>query len=83
MRFLLRLMALVVLLALGAAAAAAWWLQRPLPLASDTVELSVEPSTAGASVCLFYAQQGVQRVEVSKSAKKTLDSRARDKNCVP
>ena len=47
------------------------------------IEVSVEPADVRASVCLFYAQQGVQLVQVSKPAKLTLDSRTRDKNCVP
>jgi UPF0755 protein len=63
MRFLLRLLALMVLLALGAAAVAAWWLQRPLPLAAETVELSIEPGTAPRAVAQAWVRAGVRTDE--------------------
>ena len=50
---------LVPLLALAAAAAAAWWwLDRPLPLATPSVELSIEPEKlpSSANEILFKVQ---------------------------
>lgn len=53
---------LVVLLALGVAGAAAslWhWLDQPMPLASNTVELSIEPGATPREVAHAWARAGV------------------------
>jgi UPF0755 protein len=60
MRLLRWLVLLVVLAAAGTAAAAWWWLQRPLPLASDAVEVSIAPGTSPRSVAEKWVQAGVQ-----------------------
>ena len=44
----------------GGAAGAAWWLNQPMPLNADTVELSVEPGTAPREIANAWAQAGVQ-----------------------
>jgi UPF0755 protein len=54
---------LLVLIALGSAGAAAWvwhWLDQPLPLASNTVELSIEPGTSPREVANAWVRAGVQ-----------------------
>jgi UPF0755 protein len=60
MRFLLRLTALLIALGLMAAAGAAWWLYRPLPLAAPTVEVSIEPGTPPRDVAAAWVQAGVR-----------------------
>ncbi len=50
----------LVLLAGGLAGSAAWWLQRPLPLAADAVELSIEPGTAPRDIAQGWVDAGVQ-----------------------
>ena len=58
----MRLVAMVVLvLVLGAAAAAglAWWLQRPLPLAGASAELSIEAGTTPREVAQAWVDAGV------------------------
>jgi UPF0755 protein len=57
---LLAAIGLVVLLAGAAAAAVAWWLQRPLPLAQTPVELSVEPGATPREVAAGWVAAGVQ-----------------------
>lgn len=58
---LLRTLLLLTLLAAGTGAAAvAWWLQRPLPLASAAVELSIEPGTPPREVAAAWVRAGVQ-----------------------
>lgn len=60
MKWLWRALLAVVLLA-GAAAYAAWqWLERPLTLASATVELNIEPGTSPAEVARAWVAAGVQ-----------------------
>ncbi|TDM06577.1 MAG: endolytic transglycosylase MltG [Ideonella sp. MAG2] len=52
---------LVALLLLAAlAGAAAWWLQQALPLASERVEVSIEPGTSPQEVAKLWVQAGVQ-----------------------
>ncbi len=57
---LLRWFALLALLAAVAAGAAWWWLNRPLPMASDSVELSIEPRTTPRAVADAWVQAGVR-----------------------
>ena len=58
-RWVLRLFGLLVLIALGAAAAAWLWLDRPLTLKTTTVELSVEPGAAPRDVAEAWVKAGV------------------------
>jgi UPF0755 protein len=51
--------ALLLLCAL-AAASAWWWLDRPLPLAAPSVELSIEPGTTPRDVANGWVEAGVQ-----------------------
>ena len=52
---------LVPLLAIaGAAALAWWWLERPLPLAAPSVELSIEPGDNPREVATAWVGAGVQ-----------------------
>jgi UPF0755 protein len=60
MRLLRWLLLLVVLAAAGSAAAAWWWLQRPLPLATEAVEVSIAPGTSPRTVAEKWVQAGVQ-----------------------
>ncbi len=53
------LLALVVV-AVAIAGFAAWWLQRPLPLASNTVELSIEPGETPRQIAQAWVDAGVQ-----------------------
>ena len=58
---LLRWLVLLCVLAAGAMAAGAWWwLQQPLPLAKDSVEISVAPGTSPRAVAEKWVQAGVQ-----------------------
>jgi UPF0755 protein len=50
----------VVLAAASLAGAAAWWLNRPLDLAADSVELSIEPGTPPRDIAQAWVQAGVQ-----------------------
>jgi len=54
------LVVLLLLTAAGAAAAAWWWLQRPLPLAAESVEVSIAPGTSPRAVAEKWVQAGVQ-----------------------
>ena len=54
---------LIVLVVLGAAGASAWvwhWLDQPMSLASNTVELSIEPGTTPREVANAWVRAGVQ-----------------------
>lgn len=51
---------LLVLAAAAAAAGVVWWLEQPLPLATDTVEFSIEPGTTPRDIASGWAQAGVQ-----------------------
>ncbi len=56
-----RLLLLVIFLAIAAlSAAAAWWLNRPLALATPTVELSIESGTLPRDVARAWVRAGVQ-----------------------
>lgn len=56
-----RLLLLLILATAAAVAGAAWWwLQRPLPLAGATVELSIEPGSSPRTVADAWVQAGVQ-----------------------
>jgi UPF0755 protein len=60
MRLLRWLLLLIVLAMAGIAAAGWWWLQTPLPLAADSVEISVAPGTSPRTVAEKWVQAGVQ-----------------------
>ena len=62
LRWLVRLLVLALLLAGAAAGAAWWWLQQPLPLATPTVEVSIEPGQSPRRVADLWVEAGV-RVE--------------------
>ncbi|HOB94491.1 MAG TPA: endolytic transglycosylase MltG [Aquabacterium sp.] len=59
-RFLIRLLAGLLLLGLLAAGMVAWWLERPLALQAPTVELSIEPGTPPRDVAAAWVQAGVR-----------------------
>jgi UPF0755 protein len=59
MRLLRRLLQALVIVALGAAGAAAWWINRPLALKTPTVEVSIEPGTPPREVAQAWVQAGV------------------------
>ena len=59
-RVLLLLILLVLLAAGGTAAAVRWWLDRPLALATPTVELSIEPGVSPREVAAAWVSAGVQ-----------------------
>ncbi|MCK6432574.1 MAG: endolytic transglycosylase MltG [Burkholderiaceae bacterium] len=60
MKLLRRLLLAVCLASLAAVASVAWWLQRPLPLASAPVELSIEPGASPREVAQSWVAAGVQ-----------------------
>ena len=60
MKFLRRCLFLVVFVALACGPAAFWWLQAPLALTSDSVEVSIEPGTSPREVANLWAQAGVR-----------------------
>ena len=60
MKFLRRLLLLAVLAAVGAGAAVVWWLEQPLELAADSVEVSIEPKTTPRDVAYAWVQAGVK-----------------------
>ena len=55
----MRLVAMVVVLGAAAAAGVAWWLQRPLPLAGASAELSIEAGTTPREVAQAWVDAGV------------------------
>lgn len=59
-RIAARMLAAVVLVCLAFAAAAGWWLHRPLGLAAPIVELSIERGTSAAAVAQAWVDAGVQ-----------------------
>ena len=60
MKSLRTLVVLVVLVVAAVAGASAWWLNRPLDLAADSVELSIELGTPPRDVAMAWVQAGVQ-----------------------
>ena len=60
MKFWRAAVPLLLLAAAAAAGAAAWWLNRPLDLAADSVEVSVELGTAPREIAQAWVQAGVQ-----------------------
>jgi UPF0755 protein len=60
MKFWRILIVFVVLLGGALAGGAFWWLNRPLPLATDTVEVSIEPGTTPRDIALAWVQAGVR-----------------------
>ena len=54
-----RLFLLLVLLAAAAAGAALWWLQHPLKLAHDEVEISIEPGTPVREIVRLWHDAGI------------------------
>jgi len=57
---LVRLFVLVVALAAAAAGAVSWWVQRPLVLTRDTVEISIEPGTSVRDIARLWHEAGVE-----------------------
>ena len=56
-----RVLLVLLLFLCGATAGAAyWWLNRPLPLAADTVEASIEFGTSPRDIAMQWVQAGVQ-----------------------
>ena len=60
LRWIAASLGLLVLMAVVAAGVAGWWLERPLPLARDPVELSIEPGTNPREVANAWVEAGVQ-----------------------
>ena len=60
MRAWLGAIAVLLLLAAATAASIWWWLQRPMPLATPSVELSIEPGTTPRDVADGWVAAGVQ-----------------------
>ena len=60
MKFMRRFAVLVLLVVAGLVAAAVWWLNRPLDLAAESVEVSVELGTAPREIAQAWVQAGVQ-----------------------
>src|SRR5439155_1449530 len=51
---------LVVFAAIGAAAATAWWLNQPLPLAGETAEVDIEAGATPRDIAQGWVQAGVK-----------------------
>jgi UPF0755 protein len=60
MKFWRTLLFTLVLALAGVAAAAVWWLNQPLALNAESVELSVEPGTSPRDIAQGWVQAGVQ-----------------------
>lgn len=60
LRWFAALIGALVLAAALAAGAVAWWLDRPLPLARDSVELSIEPGATPREVARAWTDAGIQ-----------------------
>ena len=59
-RLLWAALAIILVAGLGAAAAAAWWVNQPLPLNGGAAGLSIEPGTAPRDVAQGWVDAGVQ-----------------------
>jgi len=59
-RWLLSVLVALAVLAAGAGAAVWWWLQAPLALEKDSLELSIEPGTPPQQVAQAWVGAGVQ-----------------------
>ena len=59
-RWLLSVLVALAMLAAGAGAAVWWWLQAPLALEKDSLELSIEPGTPPQQVAQAWVGAGVQ-----------------------
>ena len=60
MKWLVRLLLLVLLAAAAAAGGVAWWLNQPLALAADSVELSIEQGELPREIAQGWVHAGVQ-----------------------
>ena len=60
MKFMGKMLLVLMVMAAAAAGGALWWLQAPLPLASASVELSIEAGTAPREVAQAWVNAGVQ-----------------------
>ncbi len=60
MKALRTLLIFLLLFVAAAVGATAWWLNRPLALAADSVEVSVEPGTAPRDIAQAWVQAGVR-----------------------
>lgn len=60
MKFLRVFVPLVLLALIGMAGAALWWLNRPLELTADPVEVSIELGTPPREIAFAWVQAGVQ-----------------------
>jgi UPF0755 protein len=60
MKSLRLIVAFLVLVAASAALAGGWWLTRPLPLAGDVVELSIEPGRTPRDIADDWVRAGVR-----------------------
>ena len=54
-----RFLLILVLLAIGLAGAGLWWLEQPLKMASDSVDVSIDPRTSARGVADVVAQSGI------------------------
>ena len=74
MKWILRLLVLLLalIIALGAAAwfAANWWLDRPMPLRTTPVEVSIEPGTSPRAVADTWVAAGVLALARSGGSKR-------------
>jgi UPF0755 protein len=60
MKLVRSLVALVLLALIGIVAGAVWWLDRPLDLAAESVEVSIEPGTPPREIAQAWVQAGVR-----------------------
>lgn len=54
-----RFLLILVLLVSGLAGAALWWLEQPLEMATDSVDLSIDPRTSARGVADVVAESGI------------------------
>jgi UPF0755 protein len=60
MKLLRALVVIALLVLIGAAGGALWWLNQPVDLAADSVEVSIEPGTTPREIAQAWVQAGVQ-----------------------